>query len=303
MQIVRSPRILAAGALVGLVALAAAHAWSRTPGARAATLRATSLRAAVVMLRTTGLGRVLADARGRTLYLYTPDRSGTSACYGKCASLWPPLLTAGKPRAGAGVKSSLLGVTRRRDGGRQVTYAGHPLYRFARDSKPGQATGQGLQGVWWVVSGTGKKVTVRPAVRKAAGTHVLLRTTSLGPVLVDMRGMALYLYTPDRSGASTCYGQCASFWLPLTAHGQLVAGTGVDASLLGTTKRTDGTLQVTYAGHPLYRFAQDVKAGRTSGEDLQGLWYVVSASGMKVEPGEGRSTTTTTSSGYYGKGG
>jgi predicted lipoprotein with Yx(FWY)xxD motif len=107
------------------------------------------------------LGRILVDARGRTLYLFEKDRRGHSACSGYCATYWPPLLTRGTPIAGRSVKGSLLGVARRADGTRQVTYAGHPLYRYAGDSRSGQTTGQELQDFgagWYVVSPAGKKV-------------------------------------------------------------------------------------------------------------------------------------------------
>lgn len=107
------------------------------------------------------LGRILVDAQGRTLYLFEKDRRGRSACSGTCASYWPPLLTRGKPVAGSGIKRSLLGVTRRGDGTSQVTYAGHPLYRFVQDTKPGQTTGQDLHDFgagWYAVSPAGKKI-------------------------------------------------------------------------------------------------------------------------------------------------
>ncbi|MGZ4412157.1 MAG: COG4315 family predicted lipoprotein, partial [Gaiellaceae bacterium] len=101
-------------------------------------------------------------------------------------------------------------------------------------------------------------------------------------VLTDSRGMTLYLYTPDTAGTSTCYGQCASFWPPLLAKGGVVAGTGVNQSLLGVTQRTDGSLQVTYNQHPLYFFVKDTKGGDTNGEGVGGIWYVLSAAGDKA---------------------
>lgn len=107
------------------------------------------------------LGRIIVDKRGLTLYLFEKDKHGKSACYGSCASFWPPLLTHGKPVAGPGVKARLLGVTKRKNGTRQVTYAGHPLYRYTADSKPGQTTGEGLNlfgGGWDVVAPSGKKI-------------------------------------------------------------------------------------------------------------------------------------------------
>jgi NADP-dependent 3-hydroxy acid dehydrogenase YdfG/predicted lipoprotein with Yx(FWY)xxD motif len=117
-----------------------------------------------VALRTTALGKVLVAANGRTLYLFTADKGTTSTCYGQCASFWPPLVAA-KPSAGVGAKASLVGTTKRKDGTRQVTYAGHPLYFFAKDRKAGEVNGQAFVhfgGAWWVVSAAGLKVTAKP---------------------------------------------------------------------------------------------------------------------------------------------
>jgi predicted lipoprotein with Yx(FWY)xxD motif len=255
---------------------------------------------ALLKLHTTSLGPVLVDARGKTLYLFTPDKKNTSVCYGKCASFWPPLLTTGTPRAGQGLKASLLGIAMRKDGKQQVTYAGHPLYHFIEDKKAGQTNGQAVQKVWWVVSAAGKKITTKPpAATPVAAPTVQLRATNLGTILVDSRGMTLYLYAQDTSGTSTCYDQCASFWPPLVVTGSPVAGQGIDASLLGTTTRTDGTTQVTYAGHPLYFFAKDAQPGDTAGQGVGGVWNAVSPSGAKVES-PAPATTTSSSSGSSG---
>jgi predicted lipoprotein with Yx(FWY)xxD motif len=116
---------------------------------------------AMVKVRSTSLGKFVVDAQGRTLYLFEKDKSGRSACYGQCAKFWPPLITSGKPRASAGVKASLLGTTRRRDGRMQVTYGGHPLYRFLEDKAPGQTRGEGTKffgAEWYVVAPSGKKI-------------------------------------------------------------------------------------------------------------------------------------------------
>jgi predicted lipoprotein with Yx(FWY)xxD motif len=107
------------------------------------------------------LGRILVDGRGRTLYLFAKDRNGKSACSASCAAYWPPLVAAGKPRAGAGVNASLLGTTRRADGRLQITSRHHPLYTYVADASKGQTTGQGLDasgGKWWVVSPAGNKI-------------------------------------------------------------------------------------------------------------------------------------------------
>jgi predicted lipoprotein with Yx(FWY)xxD motif len=106
-------------------------------------------------------GKIIVDGRGRTLYLFEKDKRGHSACSGTCATYWPPLLTAGKPVAGVGAKKSLLGTSRRSNGKQQVTYNGHPLYRYIQDTKPGQITGQDSHffgGAWYVVSPAGKKI-------------------------------------------------------------------------------------------------------------------------------------------------
>jgi len=107
------------------------------------------------------LGRILVDARGRTLYLFEKDKGRSSTCYGACASYWPPMTTIGRPRAGVGVNAALLGTTKRRDRKVEVTYAGHPLYYFAGDMKRGDTNGQGLNQFgagWYVLSPAGRKI-------------------------------------------------------------------------------------------------------------------------------------------------
>ena len=129
-------------------------------GAAFAAGGSTSRGAAVATART-GLGRVVVNGSGRTLYLFEKDKRGRSACSGACATYWPPLLTHGKPVASGGAKQSLLGTIRRGDGTRQVTYAGHPLYSFALDTKRGQTKGEGLTDFgagWDALTPSGKKI-------------------------------------------------------------------------------------------------------------------------------------------------
>ena len=90
------------------------------------------------------LGRVIVDSKGFTLYDFHKDKGTTSSCYGGCAQVWPPLLSEGKPQAGEGAVASKLGTTKRKDGTAQVTYAGHPLYTYVTDTKPGDTTGNGF---------------------------------------------------------------------------------------------------------------------------------------------------------------
>ena len=123
-----------------------------------------STKASTVSLRTTNVGKALVAANGRTLYLFTADKGRKSACYGKCASVWPPLIAA-HPTVGRGLHASMLGTTKRRDGKLQVTYGGHPLYLFAKDAKPGDVRGEGIVhfgGSWWLVSARGTEITAKP---------------------------------------------------------------------------------------------------------------------------------------------
>ena len=129
-----------------------------------ATAAFASTKTSTIALKSTAVGKVLVGANGRTLYLFTADKGAKSACYGQCATFWPPLI-AGTPTAGTGLNASKLGTTKRKDGKLQVTYNGHPLYFFQPDKKPGDIKGQGyvhFGGAWWTVSAAGAKVTTKP---------------------------------------------------------------------------------------------------------------------------------------------
>lgn len=105
----------------------------------------------VRVMRDPALGNILVDPRGMTLYRFTRDEPNMSNCYDQCAQIWPPLLLpSGNPVAPAGL-GGRLGITVRRDGTRQVTYNGMPLYLYVRDTRPGETNGQGVGGVWFVV--------------------------------------------------------------------------------------------------------------------------------------------------------
>ena len=110
----------------------------------------------VTLHSTATKGKVIATSTGRTLYLYTPDTKNHSVCYSTCAQMWPPLMTSGKPIAGMGVKQALLGTTRRTNGKLQVTYNGHPLYRYVGDSSAGQTKGEGVGGFYTVTAAGAK---------------------------------------------------------------------------------------------------------------------------------------------------
>jgi predicted lipoprotein with Yx(FWY)xxD motif len=109
-----------------------------------------------VAVATSDLGEILVDSSGNTLYLFVPDDQGNSTCYDACESNWPPLVD--DVSAGDGIDPALLGTVARDDGSAQVTYNSWPLYYFANDAVPGDVNGQGINEVWYVVSGAGKAV-------------------------------------------------------------------------------------------------------------------------------------------------
>ena len=142
--------IVGASTIVAFVLVGAAIAAAK-PTARPAT----------VTTARTGLGQIIVDGSGRSLYLFEKDRHGRSACSGVCTVYWPPLLTNGRPTAVKGAKPSLLGSIRRADGSHQVTYAGHPVYFFSGDAGRGQTNGEGLKdfgAAWYVLTPSGAKI-------------------------------------------------------------------------------------------------------------------------------------------------
>jgi predicted lipoprotein with Yx(FWY)xxD motif len=134
-------------------------------GGGGASTQSSSSSAAAVKTASGSLGTYLADAKGRTVYIFLKDKTSKSTCTGACAQDWPPLTTSGAPSAGAGLTASMLGTTMRADGTTQVTYAGHPLYYYSDDGRPGVKAGatkgegeNAWGGEWYVVGTDGKKV-------------------------------------------------------------------------------------------------------------------------------------------------
>jgi predicted lipoprotein with Yx(FWY)xxD motif len=149
--------VIAAGCGSGGSGGGSGSAYAGTPKPAAANTAG----GAAVAVRTTELGPTLVDTQGRTLYLFEQDKTTTSTCDGACASVWPPLLTDGKPQAQAGISAAKLGTTKRADGKVEVTYAGHPLYYYVSDTKPGQLSGEGLDqfgATWDAVAPSGKGI-------------------------------------------------------------------------------------------------------------------------------------------------
>ncbi len=207
------------------------------------------------------LGPFLVDSEGMTLYLYAMDQPGVTNCYDRCAVAWPPLLEGDtRPTLEEGVPGR-LGVIPRNDGGRQITYNGWPLYYWQDDMAPGDATGEGVNGVWYVLS---------PPTVGLGGND------ELGQFLVGPDGMTLYGFANDEPGVSNCYDQCAVNWPPLLVD--LADQLSTLPGLVGefdTTTRTDGTLQVTYDGWPLYYWVNDEAIGDSTGHGVNDVWFVL----------------------------
>jgi len=165
--------LLAGATLLPLAALAVAACGgggSATAASGKPTTSATpapqsaSPHGATVRVAKTRLGNALVDSRGRTLYLFTKDSGTKSTCSGACAVAWPPLRATGTPIVSGGAKASRVGTTGRSDGRPQVTYDGHPLYRFVKDTTSGDTKGEGLTafgGTWFAVSPTGRRLAGR----------------------------------------------------------------------------------------------------------------------------------------------
>ncbi len=129
--------------------------------------------------------------------------------------------------------------------------------------------------------------TAEEAGATAEAVTVATADSDLGEILVDAEGRTLYVFDNDTGGESTCYEQCAELWPPLLAEGDAQAAEGADASLLGTTARTDGSTQVTYDGRPLYYYTPDTSPGDTNGQGVGGVWWVMAPSGEAITEAAG----------------
>jgi predicted lipoprotein with Yx(FWY)xxD motif len=226
-----------------------------------------------------GLGPVLTDQDGHTLYLFTKDSPfpPRSTCVLDCARKWPPLLVTGNVQL-SGVEQRLVGTVRRPDGETQLTVAGWPVYTSAQDTAPGQAKGQGAQDAWFAVSPEGRK-TGTPELVALAATDI----PDFGAALTDADGRTLYLFTNDSKDPprSTCDGECAANWPPVRAIGDRIRLTGVDLALVGRFTREDGTEQVTVGGWPVHTYVEDTAPGQTNGHGAGGMWFVIEAAGCR----------------------
>jgi predicted lipoprotein with Yx(FWY)xxD motif len=237
----------------------------------------------LVVADVASVGQVITDQNGMTLYRFDKDtaKPPKSNCDGDCAKTWPPVLSTGDV-AVQGVDKNLVGKVTRSDGTEQITVGGWALYRYAKDVKSGDASGQGVGGAWYAANAKGGK-----AGQAAAEAGVVKLSASeidgLGKAIVDQNGMTLYLFQKDTKKAKTsaCNGDCAKTWPPVLSNGK-VELQGIDAKILGSVKRADGAEQVTIGGWPVYTFAKDTKPGDANGMGVNGTWFVIEPAGCKV---------------------
>jgi predicted lipoprotein with Yx(FWY)xxD motif len=286
---------MAASAATAAPAAPVAH----TAAAHAA--KATTDGATVITTERTKFGTVLVTGTGESLYTFTGDEFPFAAagpqlnCTGlnvaasgtPCTTAWPPL-TASSVVAKNGVRQREL-RTVTRDGVTQVTYFGKPLYGFIADKAANDVNGEDVSafdGNWYLDHTDGLPAVETPTVSTEVSPNgiVLASSTASGT-------RSLYLLTADTPGTSACgtAGGCVALWPPLLTNHRATAGTGTDRHLIGAIRRSDGTFQVTYAGHPLYFFALDLAAGAAAGETngehlldptpVDGVWYTLLPNG------------------------
>jgi predicted lipoprotein with Yx(FWY)xxD motif len=226
------------------------------------------------------LGKVLTDGAGFTLYRFDKDTAEPpkSSCDGTCATAWPPVPAEGA-EAATGVNKALLGEVTRSDGTKQLTIGGWPMYRFAKDTKAGDANGQGVGGTWFASAPNGKKATLA-----ALPGLSVRKDPKLGDVVVDKNGMTVYRFMKDQAwpvSKSACTGACLEKW-PAVAPVPASDTKGVQKKGLMGFTRPDGVKQMTVNCWPIYTFSGDTAPGDTNGQGVGGTWYAVSPDGKPV---------------------
>ncbi|MFJ7271046.1 SCO0930 family lipoprotein [Streptomyces sp. NPDC099050] len=246
-----------------------------------------------------GVGSVVTDAAGAALYRFDKDSAQPprSTCEDACATLWPAVPADGA-QAPAGTDAALLGSVDRPDGTRQLTLAGWPVYRYAKDTRPGEAKGEGVGGTWHALAADGKKAAdaaeaegageaeeAGPAegAGKESAPLSAVDDAKLGKLMVDARGRTLYRFGKDSAWPMKfgCLDSCLNTWKP-AAPVEREKAVGIAAGLVGSVERPDGTRQLTIDCWPVYLYTGDTAPGQTNGHGLQGLWFAVNDAGEKI---------------------
>ncbi|MEU6275275.1 SCO0930 family lipoprotein [Streptomyces populi] len=226
------------------------------------------------------VGKVLTDGAGFTLYRFDKDTAEPpkSSCDGDCAKAWPPVPAEGA-EAAVGVDKALLGEVTRTDGTKQLTVGGWPMYRYAKDTKAGDANGQDVGGTWFASAPDGKKATLA----SLPGLSVR-KDPKLGDIIVDKNGMTVYRFAKDQAwpvSKSACTGACLEKW-PAVAPVSEDDTKGIKKKGLMPFTRPDGVKQMSVNCWPIYTFSGDSAPGDTNGQGVGGTWYAVSPDGKTV---------------------
>jgi predicted lipoprotein with Yx(FWY)xxD motif len=216
----------------------------------------------IQVMQASGGVSYLTDSKGMTLYYYTKDTNGQSACYGGCATAWP-IFYSETVSVPAGLKASDFGTITRTDNTKQTTYMGWPLYYWQKDAKAGEMTGEGVGKVWYILKVPAYTVMISTSADKAIGNY-----------LVDGLGRSLYWFTKDSVDTSACSGDCIKNW-PAFSASSLVVPSALNAADFSSITRADGTKQTTFKGYPLYYWVKDTMRGDTTGQDVGKVWYVI----------------------------
>lgn len=207
------------------------------------------------------LGQFLTDQAGKTLYVFSPDVRGTSACASaQCLAAWPVFFKEA-PTLDAGLNAADFATITRADGAKQTTFKGWPLYYYAQDVAEGDVKGENVNGRWFVA----RDYTVMLA---AQGSRLYLS---------DITGRTLYLFTRDTPGTSTSActsAQCLGAW-PVFSVSNVVAPSSLRATDFRTFDRADGKKQLAYKGWPLYYYTPDAARGDTTGGGVGRVWYTI----------------------------
>ena len=240
----------------------------------------------------TSAGRMVVTGGGLTVYIYLPDqtRPSRTACTGDCANDWPPVFTTAPAPKVAGIGKSRIGVLVRPDGSRQLTLNGYPLYRYVADHRPGDTRGESVGNTWFAVDPIGNFVPLSPAgfsPRRVSVQPLRVTSTATGDIVTSNDGQTLYTFKDDTPTGSACTpAWCVQDWppallaQPITAVGGTLIG-GISAPL-GTLRRSDGGVQITLAGHPLYRFSGDERPGDIRGSGVGGDWFPIRPDGSRA---------------------
>lgn len=227
------------------------------------------------------LGQVVTDSKGWTLYRFDEDSAAPTSksnCDGACAKAWPPV-PAKDAKASQGIEAGKLGKVKRSDGSWQLTLGGWPVYRYAKDTKPGDTKGQGIGGTWNALAPNGMKAMMMSAMQLRA-----VENAKLGRIIDNAKGKTLYRFDKDSAWPmkSHCTGACLKTWKPAKPVDKNKLS-GVNKKLVGTYTRPDGTKQLEINCWPVYWFTGDTKAGDTNGQGkMGGLWHAVTSQGKKA---------------------